>query len=527
MNGNSVVFIAFKENENLGIGYMSAILSDAGYDVSILDFRKDKTEILKGLLEKDPMVVGFSVIFENHLYDFKDLIEYLRNNDIQSHFTAGGHFASLRPGDLFEISPYLDSIVRFEGENTLHELVDSLHRGKDWTEVIGISYRNNGILVNNRLRPLEPDLDSFPYPFRTEIQEYILKKKYSTLIAGRGCVYNCIFCDIREFYKQSSGPVKRVRNPTKVVEEMEYLHNEKECSIFHFEDDDFPVNTAKKSNWIQEFCRTLSVKGLVGKIMWKINCRANEVELESFELMKQHGLFRVYLGIEDGTDAGLLIMNKNLKVSDHLRSIHILKELEISIDYGYMLFQPETTYDSLNENLRFLSSICNDGYMPLTFLKMMPYLETRIEKELRKEGRLKGRPGFLDYDFHDGSMNEFYSFISECFNTWFNAANGLANMSKWTANYLSVFTYYYGSISGIERLADKLRTQVSDTNRFITETMKQLSVLFESGNYTLENDRILNEYKSSIENIHNSAFGDVTKIMQKIELYHLTKGLFI
>ena len=158
---------------------------------------------------------------------------------------------------------------------------------------------------------------------------------------------------------------------------------------------------------------------------------------------------------------------------------------------------------------------------------MMPYLETRIEKELRKEGRLKGRPGFLDYDFHDGSMNDFYSFISECFNTWFNAANGLTNMSKWAANYLSVFTYYYGSISGIERLADKLRTQVSDTNRFITETMKQLSVLFESGNYTLENDRILNEYKSSIENKHNTALGNVTKIMEKIELYHLTKGLFI
>ncbi|MEN8229401.1 MAG: cobalamin-dependent protein, partial [Bacteroidota bacterium] len=75
MNRNSVVFIAFEERENLGIGYMYAALSEAGYDVSIVDFRKDKADILKELLKLNPMVVGFSVIFENHLYDFQELIE--------------------------------------------------------------------------------------------------------------------------------------------------------------------------------------------------------------------------------------------------------------------------------------------------------------------------------------------------------------------------------------------------------------------------------------------------------------------
>jgi anaerobic magnesium-protoporphyrin IX monomethyl ester cyclase len=525
MNSKSVVFIAFEERENLGIGYMYAVLSGAGYEVGIIDVRKDKAEIAKELQELNPVLVGFSVIFENHIYDFQTLIEYLRSSGIQSHFTAGGHFASLRPAELFEIAPSLDSMVRFEGEHTILDLANHLQKGKDWKKVAGISYKNKEVLVNNTLRPLEPDLDAFPLPFRPGIKEYALEKKYATLLAGRGCIYNCVFCDIREFYGQAPGPVKRIRNPEKVVEEMEYLYKEHDCSVFLFQDDDFPVLTNRTSDWVHEFCKALRDKNLVGKILWKINCRPDEVDLKLFELMKSHGLFKVYLGIEDGTDAGLLQMNKRLKLSDHNEGIQILKELGISIDYGFMLFQPSSTFSTVNENLTFLDYICQDGYMPVFFLKMMPYLGTRIEKELREEERLKGRPGFLDYDFLDESMNDFYAFVSEYFNTWFHDPRGLNNTSKWAANYLSVFKFYFGSLSEIERLSDNLRTQVAEANRFIIDTMKQLSALFESGNYTLENDSVLNEYRSSIEKKHNAILEDVTGIVRKIEVISLTKDV--
>jgi len=523
MNSNSVVFIAFKERENLGIGYMYAVLSRVGYEVRIIDSRKDKSEILKELLELNPMVVGFSVIFENYIDDFQKLIEYLRSNGIQSHFTAGGHFASLRPADLFEISPSLDSMVRFEGEHTLLELADRLQQGADWKKTTGISYMNIGDIVNNQLRPLEPDLDAFPFPFRPELKEYALDKKFSTLIAGRGCVYNCVFCDIREFYGQSPGPVKRIRNPVKVVDEMEFLHKEQDCSVFLFQDDDFPVKVNRKFDWIKDFCGELRDRDLNGNIMWKINCRPDEVDRDAFEIMKQHGLFKVYLGVEDGTDAGLLQMNKHLKATDNIKGIQILKNLGIGIDYGFMLFQPSSTYNTLNENLTFLDQICSDGYMPASFLKMMPYLATKVEEELRNAGRLKGRPGFLDYDFLDESMNDFYAFVSENFNTWVHASRGLNNVSKWGFNYLAVFNSYSGSLSEIDRLSDTLRTKMAEANRFLIDTMKQLSALFESGNYKLKNKSVLNEYKTTIEKKHNAIVVEVTRIVRKIEVISLTK----
>ena len=93
---------------------------------------------------------------------------------------------------------------------------------------------------------------------------------------------------------------------------MEYLFYKKGCSVFIFEDDDFPVVNWEKSDWIERFCRELERKGLNEKIIWKINCRPDEIEEEKFSLMKRIGLFLVFLGIEDGTDTGLKRLNKHM-----------------------------------------------------------------------------------------------------------------------------------------------------------------------------------------------------------------------
>jgi len=127
MKGNSVVLIAFEERENLGVRYMAAVLSEAGHQACIIDFRREKEDILEELISRDSILVGFSIIFEEHIYNFRDLIAFLRDNGIDSHFTAGGHYASLEPAALYETIPSLDSIVRFEGEHTLLDLVNHLH----------------------------------------------------------------------------------------------------------------------------------------------------------------------------------------------------------------------------------------------------------------------------------------------------------------------------------------------------------------------------------------------------------------
>jgi radical SAM superfamily enzyme YgiQ (UPF0313 family) len=523
--GNSVVFIAYEERENLGVRYMVSVLSGAGYQVEVIDFRKSRPVILQVLQKQQPLLVGFSVVFEDHIYDFRDLAKYLRDQGIGHHFCAGGQFASLRPEVLFEIIPWLDSIVRFEGEHTILDLVNAIHSDTDWKEVTGISYMQNGTAIHNPLRPLEKDLDQFPFPQRPEASEYLLGKKYATLIAGRGCIYNCIFCNCREFYRLPPGPIKRIRDPARVAEEIEILQHEKDCSVFLFQDDDFPVSIGGKSSWIEQFCKNLADKHLSGKILWKINCRTDEVEAEVFEFMKHHGLFRVFLGFEEGTDSGLEWMNKKLTVSDHIRAVDILKDLGIGIEFGFMLFHPRTTYDSLRKNLRFLENISADGYMPVTFNKMLPYFETRIEKELKRTGRLKGNPGSLDYDLEPRSLNDLQAFVFDSFQHWLNPSHGLASMAKWAEICLSVFEYYFGTRKATKYLSGELVMLVADANRYMIHMLRTLSPLFERSDFSPVHSDELQQYSEEISKTQLDLNKHIQKIIGNTELLYLSRQL--
>ncbi|TAL59560.1 MAG: B12-binding domain-containing radical SAM protein [Bacteroidetes bacterium] len=502
MKKHPVVFVVKKEYDNLGIGYMSSVLHEAGFKTKIIDATDRNEKILKKLKKIKPLLVGFSVIYQYHIDQFTEMIGFLREGGISCHFTAGGHYASLKYEELLKLIPWLDSVVRFEGEYTIRELAECIYSGKDWRQIESISYTNEEEIIANPLRPLEQNLDRLPYPVRSPLSDYAFSKKFSTLLAGRGCVYNCSFCNLREFYLPFPGQIKRTREPEMVVREMDYLFKKKGCSIFLFQDDDFPVKGDRGSYWIERFCNELKRRRLSDKIIWKINCRPDEVEEKSFAMMKSNGLFLAFIGIEDGTNAGLKRINKHLTVARSLAGINTLKKLEIGFDFGFMLFQPATTFRSLNENLDFLKVICGDGYSPVTLLKMMPYYKTRIEKELMAEGRIKGEPGYRDYDFLEAPMNDYFEFITGCFSKWTRDPGGVVNISKWARNYISVCSRYYDFTPSLSLISMDIKNLISESNLFLIEIMKELSTLFESGKFGNGNYQELKRYRKNIKNKH-------------------------
>jgi len=505
MKSRPVVFISLEEYDNLGVGYLCAVLSLAGYNAKNFDFRLPKKIILEKLQEMNPMIVGFSVIYEDYIDVFADMMRFLRNAGITCHFVAGGFYASLRHEEIFEMLPSLDSVVRFEGENTILELAGCLSEGRGWKKVKGIAYKEGSIIITNPLRPPERDLDVFPYPCRATLKEYALGKKFATLIAGRGCAHNCIFCNIHDFYKRSSGEIKRLRKAENVVSEMEYLHKKERCSVFLFSDDDFPVSRGRDIGWIESFCSELRLRKLDKGIMWKVNCRPDDIDHEIFTMMKEHGLCHAFLGIEDGTDEGLARLNKNMSVEESLRGINILKQLRIGFDYGFMLFQPSSTFASIIENLSFLENICGDGYTPVSFLKVQPYFETRLERDLRKEGRLKGRPGHLDYDYTDKSLDHYFLFVTDCLREWLLGKKGLLNFLKWARNYLLVYSRYFDSSAEFSEISDNVRSITIHSNLFLLETLKELAGLFETGRFNNGDYNSLRSYRERIYSLHDES----------------------
>jgi anaerobic magnesium-protoporphyrin IX monomethyl ester cyclase len=347
MGSSYIVLIGLSEYDNLGISYITAVLEENGFKTKVIDIGLRKSVISRIIKKLEPEIIGFSIIYQQYLLKFKDLIDFLSSQGIDSHLTAGGHYASLRHKDLLRKIPALDSVVRFEGEKTMLELAMCISKGKEWRNIKGIAYKGKNGVVSNQLRRFEADLDNFPFPVRSPLKEYAFWKKFVTLIAGRGCIYNCSFCNVRKFYSQPPGFIKRIRRPEMVVLEMEMLYNKENCEIFLFLDDDFPIKPSHDKEWILKFCSGLAKSGLDSKIIWKINCRPDEVDENLFKLMKKKGLFSVFIGIEDGTDAGLKQMNKMMNVKACLNAVRIVKKLRLKLDYGFLLFHPYTTFSSL------------------------------------------------------------------------------------------------------------------------------------------------------------------------------------
>ena len=297
-----VALVGYQDQGNLGMGYLAAVLKRHGCAVEMIDVREGGAKIAERLAARQPLVVGFSLIFQFFLPQFRAVAQQLRAAGITSHFTIGGHYPSLCHDELLPNFPEIDSVVRYEGEETLIELVDRLHAGQDWRDIDGIAYLSGTEVIATQARPLVQDLDSLPFPQRPHGPEHIGGFPTLPLLASRGCIRRCSFCSIHTFYRTAPGKVVRVRQPAKVVEEMLHLYRQYGVRVFLFQDDDFPLWGKKGRRWADELIGRMHDSGLAERTIWKISCRAEYVEPELFLAMREAGLFLVYMGIESGVE---------------------------------------------------------------------------------------------------------------------------------------------------------------------------------------------------------------------------------
>src|SRR5688572_31198937 len=142
-----VMLVGFQNQGNLGLGYLAAVLRRSGYAVQVVDIEQEPHEIVRIAREINPVLIGFSLIFQFFIDRYAALLYLLRTNGIDCHFTMGGHFPSLSYEQTLELVPQLDTVVRFEGETTLVELVDAVSTGQDWRHIHGLAYRTEDEVI--------------------------------------------------------------------------------------------------------------------------------------------------------------------------------------------------------------------------------------------------------------------------------------------------------------------------------------------------------------------------------------------
>ena len=479
-----IALVGYQDQGNLGMGYLAAVLQRHGCTVEMIDVRHGGGKIAARLAARQPLLVGFSLIFQFFLPQFREVAQQLRAAGVASHFTIGGHYPSLCHEELLTNFPEIDSVVRYEGEETLLELVDRLRARQEWRDISGIAYLRGTDVVATQARPLVQDLDLLPFPYRPYGPEHIGGFPTLPLLASRGCIRRCSFCSIHTFYRTAPGKVVRVRKPDKVIEEMLHLHRQHGVRVFLFQDDDFPLWGKKGRRWANELVARMHDSGLAEKSIWKISCRAEYVEPELFHAMREAGLFLVYMGIEFGVDQGLEILFKQMTVEQNLSAVETLKRLGIVFSYGFMLFDPSSTFQTIRENIGFLRKIVADGSAPALFSRMLPYGGTPIRDRLAQEGRLRGDLTHPDYDFLDLRINEYHGLLTRAVRPWIHK-QGLAYEISYAWDELETIARLVPGAHGTDAYRAALRALTAESNERLFRLVEESSLAFEQGDRSL------------------------------------------
>jgi radical SAM superfamily enzyme YgiQ (UPF0313 family) len=475
------MLVGFQNQGNLGLGYLAAVLRQSGYDVQVVDIEEPPEEIARIARELDPILIGFSLIFQYFIERYAALLDLLRTNGLDCHFTMGGHFPSLSYEQTLELVPDLDSVVRFEGEATLLELVEALAAGNEWREIHGLAYRDdNGKVILTRPRALLEDLDQLPFPDREYEPETVLGRSILPILASRGCARTCSFCSIHTFYRAAPGRIVRTRKPAEVVREMSLLHEELGTTMFLFQDDDFPLFGVVWKRWANEFVDELERTGLAKKVIWKMNCRADAVDRDLFIRMRDAGLYLVYMGLESGNDQGLETLHKQITVQQNLKAVETLKSIGLMFEYGFMLLDPSSTFETIRENIGFLRAILADGCLPVTFCRMLPYDGTPIKDELVRTGRLRGDVCNPDYDFLDSRIGEFYEALTKLVSLrgWIHGLRAVTIQLGCAWHEVATMERLFPVLPGIEEYKETLRRITKLSNNLLLTVVEDLSYQF-------------------------------------------------
>jgi anaerobic magnesium-protoporphyrin IX monomethyl ester cyclase len=193
---------------------------------------------------------------------------------------------------------------------------------------------------------------------------------------ARGCPFTCSFCSQWKFWRDY-----RVRDPKKVVDEIEKLVKEHGVGFFILADEEPTINRKK---FIQ-FCEELIARGLPDKIKWGINTRVTDIlrDEKFLELYREPAWF-MSLGTEAAAQLKLDRFNKETKVEDNKEAIRLLREADIFVEAQFIVGprerDPGDAGRNLPDGLGLAAGLANWAmYTPWPFSKLFQDLGDKVE----------------------------------------------------------------------------------------------------------------------------------------------------
>ncbi|MGB2705840.1 MAG: radical SAM protein [Candidatus Omnitrophota bacterium] len=408
--------------EPLGLGYLSAFLKKHAFTCDILDGNSagpkkiSRQEIVKIAARKKYDLVGMAV-YTHIFYNTLNLAKDIKKRLPKTKMVLGGHHATFSYKELLRKYPFVDFIVRGEGELTLLELARRMKEKKDFKAVKGLVYRSGKNIIVNPPRPLIKDLNRLPYPERDESRYRRQPKRWrgASLISSRGCPYRCSFCSISAFYKAQPGTSYRMRSPSGIAKEIESLVKKFNIKQVAFKDDNMFVDAKR----LVKVTDILTSKGI--SLKYNIIARPdNIVENEKYiPVLKKRGFTSCEVGIEAGSVGMLKRYRKDVSVNTNRKAVEILRKNDMNALLDLIMFEPDMTLQDFRENIDFVKELGITPFLHHAFIfgSLLHSIDlhpgTAYYERMRKEGRLKGGIFRPRWDFKDKNMQKIYKFVKK------------------------------------------------------------------------------------------------------------------
>lgn len=314
----------------LGILYLAAVLEKAGIKVRVIDAGAEKQSLSKTILlirKENPAVVGICSMTPSLQGAVSLAKEIKKKFGKKLLIGLGGPHVSADPEFIKRIK-FFDFAVTGESETVFLALVEDIIKGKSV----------KGVFPG---RPVD-DLNLLPWPSR-HLVDLNLYNKRASLIATRGCPYNCYYCS-----RPGISNKVRCRLPNDVIDEMESIYEQ--CGgDYLFQDDAITIN----KDFILSFCKELDKRQK--KFRWACYTRVDLVDEIIIREMARAGCYSIDFGIESGNErVRNEIINKKFSNQKIEEVIKLCNKYKIESDGFFMFGHPTETKEEVKETMAFI-----------------------------------------------------------------------------------------------------------------------------------------------------------------------------
>ncbi len=343
-----------------GCAILAACAREAGHEVNLIDLRALKSwdHFRQELRDREPEAVAISMMSVDYNPAMRCL-DIIREISPGTFTMVGGPHPTIVPEELVD-NPNVDYVFLGEGEETFPDALTRLDRGQSLPHVVpgthpdldSVPYTDHSLFIDEWRRQ-GYEVTSPEAPFAEE-----LPPPFVTVIAGRGCKYNCSYCQPAE--RAIFGREVRRRSVENVMGELRLLREEFNFASFMFHDDCL----TEDCEWVVAFCRAYMAEGFGQPFFCQSRADIIVKNEDMVALMARAGLRGYFIGFESGSDRVLRFIRKGTKRWQNIEASRICRKYGIAIWANYMLGLPTETKEEVMETISMLKEIDPDYYSP-------------------------------------------------------------------------------------------------------------------------------------------------------------------